>query len=199
MRRTLQATSSVDPRAAIQGELDRYCRLFPEDKAGLALLYVQLGRHENVRDRRNFTGHVCGSGIVLSPDRTSVLLIHHKLFDCWQQPGGHVEATDLDPAATAIRETQEETGIGTLQRLNVSGEAVPIQVSVHAIPANPVKKEMAHHHFDFRYVFIANDTRLRPLQNEVRDAAWVSFDDPRVDHIGETIRRVRRYVLTEAS
>lgn len=195
MRRTLQTASSIAPHAVLQDELDRYCMLFSEDKAGLALLCDQLGRDENVRDRRNFTGHVCGSGIVLSPDRTSVLLIHHKLYDRWQQPGGHVEPADLDPAATALRETREETGIGVLQRMNISGETMPIHISVHLVRANPAKKEPEHYHFDFRYVFIADDMRLQPLQNEVRDAAWVSFEDARVEHIGETIRRVRRYIL----
>ena len=35
--------------------------------------------------------HVTGSAIVVTPDRTHVLLHRHKRLGIWVQPGGHIE------------------------------------------------------------------------------------------------------------
>ena len=37
-----------------------------------------------------------------------MLLVHHKKFDRWMIPGGHVEETE-NPVEAALREVQEET------------------------------------------------------------------------------------------
>src|SRR3954453_3128885 len=75
-------------------------------------------------------GHVTCTGVVLSPDRHSVLLVHHRRLRRWLLPGGHVEAEDESPAETAKREVLEETG-AELQAV----EPTLVGCDVHAIPA----------------------------------------------------------------
>jgi 8-oxo-dGTP pyrophosphatase MutT (NUDIX family) len=55
-------------------------------------------------------GHVTCTGVVLSPRRKRVLLVHHRRLDRWLLPAGHVESADGTAAYTAAREVLEETG-----------------------------------------------------------------------------------------
>jgi len=119
-------------------------------------------------DRNGFDpGHLTASGLVLSDDRTLVLLVHHRRLARWLQPGGHVDPEDASPDAAARREVEEETGIG---RLLPRGGLV--DVDVHPIPARG--EEPAHHHFDLRFGYVTTDTRITPA-DEVHDARWVAF------------------------
>src|ERR1700733_10669537 len=103
----------------LQEILDIYLEIFPEERDGLKLLLQQVREQQTLNDRRNFEGHIPGSAIVLSPDKTKVLVIYHKFFDTWQQPGGHWEADEADPRSAAWREAEEETGIQLARSLEL--------------------------------------------------------------------------------
>lgn len=94
-------------------------------------------------------GHLTASGIVLSPDRTRVLLVRHRKLGRWLQPGGHLEPSDRTIIGAAEREVLEETGIA------VRREPSPaiIGIDVHIIPAT--NREPAHRHFDLVFRFLA--------------------------------------------
>jgi 8-oxo-dGTP pyrophosphatase MutT (NUDIX family) len=115
-------------------------------------------------------GHFTASAFVLSPDRRRVLLVHHQKLARWLQPGGHVEAIDVDLASAARREVNEETGISVGQRL---GDGI-FDVDVHVIPESP--RDGRHQHFDVRYAFIALGDRL-DASPEVLGARWVELAD----------------------
>src|ERR1017187_363028 len=92
--------------------VEHYIEIFPEERKKFVLLHKQLAAGERLNDRQNYHGHITGSGIILSPDKRKILLIHHKLFNHWQQPGGHWESCDeANPFETAKRESEEETGV----------------------------------------------------------------------------------------
>jgi 8-oxo-dGTP pyrophosphatase MutT (NUDIX family) len=57
-------------------------------------------------------GHFTGSLFVFSAHTGHVLLHHHRRLDKWLQMGGHDEG-ESDPAATALREGREESGLPT--------------------------------------------------------------------------------------
>src|SRR4051812_12468557 len=66
----------------------------------------------DVFSRSHFVpGHFTASAFILSPDRKALLLIHHLKLDRWLQPGGHVEADDVDVLAAARREVEKEVGL----------------------------------------------------------------------------------------
>ncbi|HAN31188.1 MAG TPA: hypothetical protein DCQ06_06275 [Myxococcales bacterium] len=48
-------------------------------------------------------GHFTASAFVVSPDRSSLLLIKHKKLGRWLQPGGHIEAEDTTVESAARR------------------------------------------------------------------------------------------------
>ena len=61
---------------------------------------------------------------MVSPDRESVLMLHHRKLDQWFQPGGHADG-DNDVLRVALRETSEETGLdATHIRLIDDGTAI---------------------------------------------------------------------------
>ena len=53
--------------------------------------------------------HFCASVFVVDPKTKKMLLVFHKKFHKWVQPGGHIEDNEV-PEEAAIREVYEETG-----------------------------------------------------------------------------------------
>ena len=64
-------------------------------------------------ERKN-KGHITGSVWLVNHDMTQVLLTHHKKLKIWLQLGGHADG-DPDIKAVALKEAQEESGIGHLE------------------------------------------------------------------------------------
>ena len=114
-------------------------------------------------------GHFTVSGFITDPEVDSIVLVHHRRFDRWLQPGGHIEPEDATLLDALRREILEETGIS-----EVSPQRPPLfDVDVHLIPARG--REPSHLHFDIRFHVIAEPAELEPSE-EVRDAAWVPLD-----------------------
>lgn len=107
--------------------------------------------------------HVTGSAFVMS-SRGVILHLHRKL-GIWVQPGGHIDAGE-DPAAAALRETIEETGLpGRLFE-----PTRVFHVDVHPGPRG-------HTHYDLRFVVLSEPVDPSPPEGESPDVFWFDFDD----------------------
>ena len=133
--------------------------------------------------RDHFTpGHITGTAVVLNPTKQKILLVHHRRLNRWLLPGGHVEAGDLDVAATARREALEETGV----------ELVPAElpqlvgIDVHGIP--PKGREPYHLHHDLVFSFIARSEKLQGSE-ETRAVAWCPITEFGDYDLPSSIRR----------
>ena len=107
--------------------------------------------------------HVTASAIVVGPRGT--VLHKHKRLGLWLQPGGHIEA-DETPAAAALREVEEETGLCLAHP--ASGPRL-VHVDVH--PAG------AHVHLDLRYLLDGGDSDPVPGPQESPDVRWFDWDE----------------------
>jgi len=161
----------------------RYLARFPDEAAfqhAAAELFSNFP-HAAVIDRKNFAGHITASALVIHREKKHAVLIKHKTLERWLQPGGHVEPADASPLDAALRELLEEVGIAATQVTLVPPapglQLVPTDIDSHPIPANPRKSEPAHTHHDFRYLFLASDTRLATDLREVDDCRWFHLDD----------------------
>lgn len=121
--------------------------------------------------RATLEGHITASAWILSPDRQSTLLIHHRVLDRWFQPGGHVEPTDHSLQHASEREAIEETGL-TGVRLAVN---TIYDIDIHRIPVKGPIPE--HLHYDVRYLFIADSWDVSAHLGEVKAVKWVPLKD----------------------
>jgi len=151
-------------------QLSRY-RPANATEAAFVERMLELSRAEAACERSHFSpGHFTASAFVLSPERSELVLIHHKKLGIWVQPGGHVEAADADLASAARREVMEEVGLSELEQLSTSDGLTLFDVDIHLIPAR--KAEPAHEHFDVRFAYVAK-TRDLVHSEEVTDLRWV--------------------------
>lgn len=93
-------------------------------------------------------GHITASALIVSADRSDVLLVWHQRNGQWQQSGGHCRHDDTRIADTALREAREESGIAGL-----AIQPVPIRLAHYDVPACGALRSTQH--FDMQYVAVA--------------------------------------------
>ena len=168
----LQWSTMAVTREHIALTLGRYLDQHPGERPGLAPLAAVLGGSTDLSSRSTLPGHVTCSAAVID-DAGRVLMIRHKILGKWLLPGGHLEVSDSSLLAGALRELEEETGIGWQQAVSpLSTDPGPVDVDLHGIPASPGKDEPAHWHADFRYAFKVESPQIRLQLDEVSDYAW---------------------------
>ena len=123
-------------------------------------------------------GHITASAVVLDAAAERTLLIYHRKLERWLQPGGHVETTDADLVAAALREATEETGIAGL-----AIDADPVHLDVHWVGT--------HYHYDVRFLVWA-PAGAEPVANaEVERFRWTTPKElPTIDTDGSVIALV---------
>jgi 8-oxo-dGTP pyrophosphatase MutT (NUDIX family) len=143
-----------------------------KERADLELMQAQRGLLPAPLSRGQPAAHFTGSAVV--SDGTRVALVRHRKLGRWQQPGGHVEATDGDDLlATALREAAEETGCPVAPHPTAP---IPLDVDVHPIPSRGT--EPAHLHLDVRFLVLTDrPAALRMDAAESSEVRWFDFDE----------------------
>ncbi|MCX4588255.1 NUDIX domain-containing protein [Streptomyces sp. NBC_01549] len=158
----------------VRDTLDAYLTQRPDEKDQLAVLTEVLDEAaDSIVSRKKYRGHATAGAILLRPDGP-ILQIEHKALGTWLFPGGHVEDSDTSLLDAALRELAEATGIAADQVRFDSG--IPLHIDAHPIPANPVKGEDAHQHFDFRFLFRTGNTAVELQEEEVTNYTWQFAD-----------------------
>jgi 8-oxo-dGTP pyrophosphatase MutT (NUDIX family) len=126
---------------------------------------AHLAEHPDGLTRDCHPDHITASAVVVSHDRTRVLLNLHGKYQKWMQFGGHCELTDDSLAAAALRETSEESGITGLRLASQS----PVQLDIHEVVCGPIRPSR---HLDVRYVAVAPPGAEAAASDESIDVAW---------------------------
>jgi 8-oxo-dGTP pyrophosphatase MutT (NUDIX family) len=174
----------MDPKIAeFLDSLARYAQTCPEHRS-LASEYADFaGVGETVFTRAHLAGHLTGSAWVVSRDGERALLLHHAKLDRWLQPGGHADG-EIDLAAVALREAEEETGLPGLVV-----ESGIFDLDHHGIPARGAEPE--HWHWDVRFVVRCTSDETPQINRESRAFAWRAIQDLAGDgSLDPSIRRM---------
>ena len=170
-------------RRNLLSAIDNYLTRHPEEDAVARRFKTLLEDYEDCFQRDCWPGHITGSAWLVSPDRQSVLLTHHRKLNMWLQLGGHSDGEGNTPGV-AVREAHEESGLAVELLDNEI-----FDLDVHEIPAR--KTYPAHHHFDVRYQMQAASEKFR-VSAESLDLAWVKIDELERYTEEESILRMRR-------
>lgn len=121
-------------------------------------------------DRTTLTGHVTATAFVVDRQRKYTLMLHHRKLDMWLPPGGHCDG-NADVLETAIRETQEETGIN---QVTIIGSDI-FDIDIHLIPAS--SREPEHYHYDVRFLMEVDRNARTDINNdEALNLQWIKID-----------------------
>jgi len=112
-------------------------------------------------------GHFTGSMLVVNPDKTKVLLMHHVKLWTWQQFGGHADG-DMDLRNVAIKELEEESGID-ISKVQIGNKLH--YIDIHKIP--PHKWEPDHYHYDIGFLAVVDENIVFSKRDEeVHEIKW---------------------------
>lgn len=153
------------------------------EMTALTLAYVEA--QADCLHRSCAPGHLTGSAWVVSPDRSRVLLTHHRKLDKWLQLGGHADG-EGDLLAVAQREAIEESGLAAVRALS----STIFDLDRHWIP--PRKTDPGHYHYDLRFLFEADPQSPLKISHESKDLAWIELGRVTVLNPEESMARMVR-------
>ena len=155
---------------------------YPEEE-NFIYQFQALLMHPSAFNRDHLPGHITGSTWVINPNRSMVLLHHHRKLNKWLQPGGHADG-DKNVLRVALRELEEETGIKKSKQL-VNGI---FDLDIHPIPA---RKDFPEHlHYDVRFCFEVEEYEPIIVSTESLDVKWMSFDELKSNTINASLFRM---------
>ncbi len=155
---------------------------------------AHLEAHPDGLDRACRPDHLTASTLVLSHDRTHVLLTLHAKARQWFQLGGHCEPGDPTLAGAALREAREESGLSDLTLL-----PAPVHLDEHEVPfCGPDAGDgLVVHHLDVRFAALAPRGADHAVSEESLDVRWWPVDALPLAGAGATRRRDPRPVGVE--
>lgn len=137
--------------------------------------------------------HFCASVFLIDPKTKKILLVHHKKWDKWVQPGGHIEDEEL-PEECALRETYEETGI----KVKLLGERFPREDDfIRPLAVQKNRNKMGEIHIDFLYLAIPINNEIDYSSSENYDVRWFSRNELENISVFPDIKITMDYVLSK--
>jgi 8-oxo-dGTP pyrophosphatase MutT (NUDIX family) len=167
----------VADQAALVAALDAHRPISPHEEADVARIRALLVGDGADPWSRELPMHVTASALVLHPSTGRVLLRWHERMGSWLQVGGHADPGEDDPAAIALREAAEETGLDDLARFPDPEADRLVHVVVVPVPAG--KGEPAHEHADLRYLFTTEHPDDVVPESATASLRWLSLDAAR--------------------
>ena len=160
---------SENDRSLTLQSLRLYLESYPEEESVVNRFTDFVEKNANFLDRRNTSGHLTGSCLLLDRNCQRILLTHHAKLNRWLQLGGHSEAEN-NLAAVALREAEEESGLPDIELLKSS----ILDLDIHYIPSN--SRESGHFHYDVRFLLVATGSNKYSMSEESNALSWVRLD-----------------------
>lgn len=156
-------------------QIRAYTPFNEQEEMDKAILLTWLESGADILTRNNPVAHLTASAWVVSPDRRSVLMAYHKIYDSWAWLGGHADG-DGDLQAVASREAREESGITNVRPLMDE----PLSLEILTVDGHEKKGKYvsSHLHLNVTYLFEAEmDQALSVNPDENSGVAWIPVED----------------------
>lgn len=146
--------------------------------------------------------HLTASILVVSRELPKkILLVHHKKYDLWIQPGGHVEQFE-NPIEAVVRETKEEAGIDVsfllrkIEKIDELADFLPLPdfFLEESIPLH--KNTPAHFHLDMLYKVELPLQEVQMAEKELHDIGWFSLEEADKMPMFENTKVIIRKILS---
>ena len=135
--------------------------------------------------------HFCASVFVIDPDTKKILLVLHKKFLKWVQPGGHIEENET-PEEAAIREAYEETGM----KVELLGDPFPREDDfIRPLAIQKNRNQKGDLHIDITYVAVPTHKMELKLSDESIGIGWFSREELDVIDCFPDIKISMDYIL----
>lgn len=133
----------------------------------------------------------CASAYIIDPMTKKILLVKHKDYDRWTQPGGHIETGEI-PEETAVRETYEETGI----KIKILGEHFPREEDyIRPLGIQRNRSDNGETFIDIIYPAVPiRDMELK-INDESADIRWFSREELEQINVFNDIKITMDYIL----
>ena len=160
----------------IRACIESFKPMCPQEEADRALALKMIEEYpDNVLTRDNLLAHFTSSGFVVNETLDKVLMIHHLIYRTWAWTGGHADG-EADLLAVAIREAEEETGIGNLRPLT------GMMDSFDVLPVYGHEKKGAyvgtHLHLSAAYILVASEEEAIRIKEDENDGVrWIPRDE----------------------
>lgn len=146
-----------------------------QEVTDLSLLRRCLKTEQNLFTRENPLIHMTASAWVVNPSRDRVLMCYHKIYNSWSWLGGHADG-ERDLLQTAVREVQEESGLGNVR---------PLCEKIYSVEALHVEGHWkrgayvsSHIHMNVTYLLEADDREpLTVNEEENSGLRWFTLEE----------------------
>lgn len=132
----------------------------------------------------------CASAFVIDPYTKKILLVKHKKFKKWVQPGGHIEYDEV-PEEAAVREVYEETGL----KIKLLGDRFPREDDfIRPLGIQKNRNDLGEIHIDITYPAIPLTDQII-ISDESTDIGWFSREELDNLNVFEDIKISMDYIL----
>lgn len=139
----------------------------------------------------NENRHFAASAYIIDPMTKKILLVEHKDFNRWVQPGGHMEEYET-PEEAAIREAYEETGI----KVKLLGERFPREDDfIRPLGIQKNRSKNGDMYIDIIYPAIPLHGTELIMNDESKNIAWFSREELDEINVFDDIKITMDYIL----
>lgn len=133
----------------------------------------------------------CASAYIIDPTTKKILLVKHKDYNRWVQPGGHMELYET-PEEAAVREAYEETGL----KVKLLGERFPREEDyIRPMGIQKNFNKQGESYIDIIYPAIPLSDSTLKANEESTDIAWFSREELEQIAVFEDIKITMDYIL----
>lgn len=135
----------------------------------------------------------CASAYIIDPITKKILLVKHKDYDRWTQPGGHIEDGEI-PEEAAAREAYEETGI----KIKILGEHFPREEDyIRPLGIQRNRSSNGETFIDIIYPAVPIRDTEPKMNDESFDIRWFSREELDYINVFNDIKITMDYILKE--